>query len=253
MYAEALNELNNGPTTEAVDALKQVRLRAFGKDESKIGAIPSDYEGFKNAIILERKLELSNEGLRKTDLTRWGILVEHLTAEKERLYQLARREGEYADVDVYRAYKKVTASLPNEYISVPYMPMSKEAVGTLDLSLEEDSVLNRLNNSSQGHLVRTFYEEKGTGKVYITRKSVPEGADVTEEEYVILNMFGCHSVKQKGGLSVDKVEGLADKNTWIEEMFYGLKKNMVEIIPFNTTSIIDVNPGLAGQQHPCYQ
>ncbi len=253
MYAEALNELNNGPTTEAVDALKQVRLRAFGKDESKIGAIPSDYEGFKNAIILERKLELSNEGLRKTDLTRWGILVEHLTAEKERLYQLARREGEYADVDVYRAYKKVTASLPNEYISVPYMPMSKEAVGTLDLSLEEDSVLNRLNNSSQGHLVRTFYEEKGSGKVYITRASVPEGANVTEEEYVILNMFGCHSVKQKGGLSVDKVEGLADKNTWIEEMFYGLKKNMVEIIPFNTTSIIDVNPGLAGQQHPCYQ
>ena len=58
--------------------------------------------------------------------------------------------------------------------------------------------------------------------------------------------------KQKGGLSVDKVEGLADKNTWIEEMFYGLQKNMVEIIPFNTTSIIEVNPGLAGQQHPCY-
>ena len=31
-----------------------------------------------------------------------------------------------------------------------------------------------------------------------------------------------------------------------------MKKNMVEILPFNTTNIIDVNPGLAGQQHPCY-
>ena len=29
-------------------------------------------------------------------------------------------------------------------------------------------------------------------------------------------------------------------------------KKMVEILPFSTTSIIDVNPGLAGQQHPCY-
>lgn len=253
MYAEALNELNNGPTSEAIGALKQVRMRAFSKDESKIGTIPSDYEGFKNAIIQERKLELSNEGLRKTDLTRWGILVEHLTAEKEKLYQLARREGKYADVDVYRAYKKVTASLPNEYVSVPYLSMSKNAIKALDLSAKDDSILNRLNSSSEGHLVRTFYEDKSNNKVYINKASVPEGANVTEAKYVILNMFGCHSVKQKGGLSVDKVEGLADKNTWIEEMFYGMKKNMVEIIPFNTTSIIDVNPGLAGQQHPCYQ
>lgn len=253
MYAEALNELNNGPTSEAISALKQVRMRAFGKDESKIGAIPSDYEGFKNAIIQERKLELSNEGLRKSDLARWGILVDHLTAEKEKLYQLARREGKYADVDVYRAYKKVTASLPNEYVSVPYISMSKNAIKALDLSAKDDSILNRLNSSSEGHLVRTFYEDKSNNKVYINKASVPEGANVTEAKYVILNMFGCHSVKQKGGLSVDKVEGLADKNTWIEEMFYGMKKNMVEIIPFNTTSIIDVNPGLAGQQHPCYQ
>lgn len=66
-------------------------------------------------------------------------------------------------------------------------------------------------------------------------------------------MFGCHSVKQKGGLSVEDVEGFASKNVWIEDMFYGMKKNMVEILPLNTTNIIDVNPGLAGQQHPCYQ
>ena len=252
MYAEALNELNNGPTPEAVNALKKVRLRAFKKDESKIGTIPTAYQEFRDAIILERKLELSNESLRKTDLTRWGILYEHLTAEKEKLYQLARREGKYADVDVYRAYKKVTAGLPNEYISVPYISMSKEDIKSLNLTLKEDSVLNRLNASGEGHLDRIFYEAKGSDKVYFTKESVPAGTDVSEAKYVVLNMFGCHSVKQKGGLSVDKVEGLADKNTWIEEMFYGLQKNMVEIIPFNTTSIIEVNPGLAGQQHPCY-
>ena len=84
MYAEALNELNNGPTAAATDAIKAVRLRAFKKDESKVGTIPSGYTDFKNLIIKERKLELSNESLRKSDLTRWGILYEHLTAEKDK-------------------------------------------------------------------------------------------------------------------------------------------------------------------------
>lgn len=253
MYAEALNELNNGPTDAAINALKTVRLRAYRNDESKIGTIPTGYEDFKNAIIKERKLELSNESLRKSDLARWGILVDHLTAEKEKLYQLARREGPYANVDVYRAYKKVKGTLENPIIAVPHITMSKADIATLNLTLKEDSVLNRLNASGEGFLERTFYEDKTTGTVYYTKNSVPEGTNVTEASYTILNMFGCHSVKQKGGLSVEDVEGFASKNVWIEDMFYGMKKNMVEILPLNTTNIIDVNPGLAGQQHPCYQ
>ena len=75
MHAEALNELNNGPTADAISAFRAVRLRAFRNDASKVGAIPTDYDGFREAIIKERKLELSNESLRKTDLTRWGILM----------------------------------------------------------------------------------------------------------------------------------------------------------------------------------
>ena len=66
-------------------------------------------------------------------------------------------------------------------------------------------------------------------------------------------------MKKKGNLSVKDVkEGettIASNNSWItgtSGIYYGLKKNMVEILPFNTTNIIDVNPGLAGQQHPCY-
>ena len=31
-------------------------------------------------------------------------------------------------------------------------------------------------------------------------------------------------------------------------IYYGMKKNMVEILPFSTTAAIDGNPGLAGQQ-----
>ena len=56
MYAEALNELNNGPTAAAIKAFEDVRLRAFKNDATKIGTTPTTYDGFKNAIIEERKL-----------------------------------------------------------------------------------------------------------------------------------------------------------------------------------------------------
>jgi hypothetical protein len=77
-----------------------------------------------------------------------------------------------------------------------------------------------------------------------------------EVEYTILNMFGICSIKNKGGgLCVEDVKDLATANTWITGstgVFYGMKKNMVEIMPLHQTAIIDVNPGLADQQHPCY-
>lgn len=252
MYAEVLNELHQGPTSEAINALKAVRMRAFKNDVNKVGEIPSSYEDFKNAIILERKLELSNESLRKSDLTRWGILVDHLEVEKDKIYKLARREGEYANVNVYRAYKKIKGVLENPIVGISYISMSDQDIASLKLNLETDSVLNTLNDSGKGYLNITFYEDDSNDAVYFTEDAIPENVKVKEASYIILNMFGCHSIKQKGGLSVDEVEGLATKNDWIENMFYGMKKNMVEILPFNTTNIIDVNPGLIDQQHPCY-
>lgn len=250
MYAEALNELNNGPTSDAIDAFKQVRMRAFKYDESKIGTIPSDYEGFKNAIIQERKLELSHESLRKTDLTRWGILYEHLTAEKEKLYQLANREGKYANVDVYRAYKGGTAVYQDPTIALPYISIKESDFVTMGLTADEIAKLSILNdNVNGGFLEKEFYEDEA-GNVYFSENSAPAGTKLTPVTYTILNMFGCHTIKSKGGLYVDSSE--YEDNTFITRMFYGLQKNMVEILPFSTTSIIDVNPGLAGQQHPCY-
>lgn len=254
MYAEALNELNNGATTEAKKAVEAVRLRAFKNDASKIGTIPSGYEDFKNYIIEERKLELSNEGLRKTDLARWGVLVDHLTAEKEKLVQLAKREGKYANVDVYRAYKlTATPTLNDPTIALPYISMTDADIASLQLSDADLKTLKTLNSASKGFLTKTFYEVGD--KVYFTKNAVPDGAKANEVTYTILNMFSICSIKQCGNLSVADVEGLASNNAWITGktgVFYGLKKNMVEILPFSTTNIIDVNPGLANQQHPCY-
>lgn len=255
MYAEALNELNNGATPEAKKAVEDVRLRAFRNDASKVGMIPSDYEDFKNFIIQERKLELSNEGLRKSDLARWGILVDYLTTEKEKLVQLAKREGRYADVDVYRAYKLTSVpSFEDPTIALPYISMTEKDLVDMGLSEDALTIMHTLNSGSKGALKTNFYE--ADGKVYFKKEDVPADAKKVEEvEYTILNMFSVNSIKQKGNLSVEDIEGLSTNNAWITGgtgVFYGMKKNMVEILPFNTTNIIDVNPGLAGQQHPCY-
>jgi hypothetical protein len=80
MFAEADNWLNNGPTPEAIDALKQVRKRAYKGNESIVDSetYPSDRDGFFNVIMQERAWELGTEGVRKWDLIRWNKLGEAL-------------------------------------------------------------------------------------------------------------------------------------------------------------------------------
>lgn len=77
MYAEALNEVNNGPTPEALEALKTVRRRAFASaDQAEMvdqyTSRLNDKESFFKAIVDERKWEFGGEGIRKYDLARWN-------------------------------------------------------------------------------------------------------------------------------------------------------------------------------------
>jgi hypothetical protein len=82
LKAEALNELNDGPTAEAYEAINQVRRRAFrhplaaaSPDDLPAGL---DYAGFKRRIQQERVFELTYEQNRWTDLVRWRIFVKTL-------------------------------------------------------------------------------------------------------------------------------------------------------------------------------
>ncbi|MGQ1946417.1 RagB/SusD family nutrient uptake outer membrane protein [Geofilum sp. OHC36d9] len=201
MYAEAENELYGAPTVEAKNALKEVRMRAFNNDESKVGVIPADYSDFRKAIINERKLELGFETLRRTDLVRWGILYESLTEAKQKVISIANHSGDYADIDLYRAYLPVAATEFEDPV------VAEDYVG------------------------------------YNTELSESEIADLESQGYVVVDMFSDDDLSNSKIYSADQV--------WIESLFRGLEKEKVELLPLNQ-KMIDVNPGLEGQQHPLY-
>jgi hypothetical protein len=86
MYAEVLNEQNNGTTPTALDAINQVRRRARFGDGVERDVLPDlspmGYEAFKDAILEERKKELTWEGHRWFDLVRFGKLEEKVSEAK---------------------------------------------------------------------------------------------------------------------------------------------------------------------------
>ncbi len=98
MFAEAENELNNGPTNEAKNALKYVRERAFYGNEDKIPTIPDTKDEFFNAIVQERAWEFGGECLRKHDLIRWNLLGTKIDETKENLRKLYDGEPPYENV-----------------------------------------------------------------------------------------------------------------------------------------------------------
>jgi hypothetical protein len=95
MFAEAENELNNGPTADAIDAFSQVRERAFAGNVDKMPSIPTDYTGFFNELVKERAWEFGGECIRKFDLIRWNLLDQKLAEAKEELRKIQAGESPY--------------------------------------------------------------------------------------------------------------------------------------------------------------
>ncbi|MEI6754098.1 MAG: RagB/SusD family nutrient uptake outer membrane protein [Paludibacter sp.] len=98
MYAETENEINNGPTAAAKEALSQVRQRAFTSDmwtskvTNYVDSVSSSKDGFFNAIVNERGWEFGGEYLRKQDLVRWNLLGSKIAEMKEECRKIAYDE-----------------------------------------------------------------------------------------------------------------------------------------------------------------
>mgnify|MGYP002521025920 FL=1 len=96
MAAEAENQLGN--TSTAWNYLKPVLARIL--PAAKVSELQAKYcaskEAFQQGIIEQRGLEFAGEQLRKADLIRWGIIDTKMAEAKQKLTDLANRQGEYA-------------------------------------------------------------------------------------------------------------------------------------------------------------
>ena len=87
MYAEAANELNDGPTDKAVQCLTQVHQRAFDDgDPAFITAAQADKAAFQKAVMDERKWEFAGENMRWRDLVRTNTYAEEIVYSFLRYY-----------------------------------------------------------------------------------------------------------------------------------------------------------------------
>lgn len=104
LHAETENELNNGPTQEAKDALIAVRQRAFHSDHwdkmvyHYTDSVSASKEDFFNAIVNERAWEFGGELVRKYDLIRWNLLGAKLKEMKEENLKIINDDPKYQHV-----------------------------------------------------------------------------------------------------------------------------------------------------------
>ncbi len=107
MYAEAVNEINGGPTAQAISAFEEVRKRAYRGNTGLIGVTPTSKAGFFDAIVNERFLEFGHEGIRRYDLLRWNLLATKIAEARTKIQQIRDRVAPYANVPQYIYWKNV--------------------------------------------------------------------------------------------------------------------------------------------------
>ena len=108
MFAEADNEINGGPSADAITNFELVRKRAF--NGKPIGTTPSNYSDFFTAIVNERSFEFGDEGIRKYDLIRWNLLktkIDQTRADLNDMFAVGGPVGKYAGYPVSMYYTYV--------------------------------------------------------------------------------------------------------------------------------------------------
>jgi len=117
MYAEAANELNDGPTDRAVECLGQVHSRAFADGDTEfISKASESKEAFQKAVLDERKWEFAGENSRWRDLVRTNTYSEELIYSFLRYYSAGMQNAGSASgyEDIINAHDGYTGD--NGYI-----------------------------------------------------------------------------------------------------------------------------------------
>lgn len=240
MYAETQNYLNGGPTAKAISALKQVRERAG------IGSmdVPQGEQAFLEALMQERKWELADEFVLRTDLVRTGLLDSQLKASKQDMLDLSDRTGKYANIAVYRVYKADAVALKDQAygvttLTVPYFELTDPA---------EIAQIETMPRATQAAKVK---------QMQATMKAIVEAHGYKyNNDWYPCNMFEAISSTYNsrarqvcGGVgssafgigssistkSTGRAENGGEYPDWIEGpqgLYYGYKANQTELSPF---------------------
>lgn len=125
IYAEALNEWNQGPNNDAYTAANMVRRRGYGLpvgSSSNLADLPAglDVKTFREAIQKERAFELAFEGDRKLDLIRWGIYYETVKGTAQTLANWWTTSGSYNYVVAKPGY---TTKTKHDLLPIPQREM----------------------------------------------------------------------------------------------------------------------------------
>lgn len=119
MYAEAANELNDGPTEKAVDCLAQVHNRAFDDgDPEFINEARGSKEAFQKAVLDERKWEFAGENMRWRDLVRTNTYAEELMYSFLRYYSAGMQNASSStgfedDINIHDGYTTENGYIDN--------------------------------------------------------------------------------------------------------------------------------------------
>jgi len=111
MYAEADNEINQGPNATDINYFNQVRARGFGGNAALIGTTPTTYAAFFTAIQNEREFEFGGEGIRKFDLIRWNLINSAITTTRANLTLMMNKQAPYANLPQSMFYQNAQQTL----------------------------------------------------------------------------------------------------------------------------------------------
>ncbi|HET8830075.1 MAG TPA: RagB/SusD family nutrient uptake outer membrane protein, partial [Pelobium sp.] len=194
MLAETENELNDGPTPVATEALKRVRRRAFAgvddaimtlKVDQYVDDLVGDYDGFFNAIVNERAWEFGGECIRKYDLERWNLYGEKIAQTRNDLIQMG--EDANAGVGIFSDLPDVLYYKQNPDKTVTFLNRYRKVAEPANLK----DVPNKGDNPDgylKANWMKGLYDTKTSGPVSYTLVSwrgYPDNTGQTAVRYIL--------------------------------------------------------------------
>ena len=243
MYAETQNWLNNGPTQEARTALQQVR------DRAGIGhmAIPSSQDEFQDAILQERKWELSDEFLLRTDLVRMNLLDREIHKAQQDLKDLSKREGAYAGIPKFRLYKftKDENKYRTKFLTLEYIDLTDAAeIAKVDRTIPTTGA-NRDNFMNDLKAIATAHGKDGSADWCATNMFLSWDNSYNKNGRIAggFKAGGENNQMLLGNTIAQKPTGFAENKDkfpdWIVGpfgLYFGYKHNQTELSPFANKS-----------------